>query len=335
MKINRNINLFFLVILAFRAVHAQESPRDRGIALYKQGDTDQAIKLLEAESGGAAGGSDAEVWNYLGLAYLKKQEIKKGRLALEKAVKLDSDNVSYRSFLAYAYLLEKQEKKARAEADKVLTRDPKNVWAYYVRGRASLNDSNFDQALENADKMSALDSKNPRTFTLRSDAFFGKFIRELKKGAHLWEERDLLRKAAEPLRECLSHCKDGSEIRTQQEKLDIIEAFEGAAVRRAGDDIATVGPATEPGYERVKIISKARAHYTDSARAGNISGTIKAMILLNADGRVLYVFLLNRLGGGLDEEVEKVAKTIKFVPAKKNGRPVPVVTTVEYGFMIY
>jgi hypothetical protein len=58
------------------------------------------------------------------------------------------------------------------------------------------------------------------------------------------------------------------------------------------------------------------------------------MVMFTADGSIPYVILLNRLGSGLDEEVERAARSIKFNPALLNGRPVPSVTTIEYGFSV-
>jgi tetratricopeptide (TPR) repeat protein len=213
-----------IVLVTFSAASAQESPRDRGIALYKQGNIDLAVPLLE-EAVGRAGRQDAELWNYLGLAYLKKQQIKKGRLALENAVKLDSGNLSYRSFLAYAYLLDKQEKKARAEADNVLALDPKNVWAYYVRGRANLSSFNFDEAIADAGRMLALDSNSAQAYTVKSDTIFGKFIERVKRNSSLKSGQELLQEAGDILRECLRSCQNNIDAQSQQQKLDIIEAF--------------------------------------------------------------------------------------------------------------
>jgi Flp pilus assembly protein TadD len=116
----RSLALLFLfpfVAFAFTAARGQDSTRDRGIGLFNQGDFTRAAAVLEEASSEPGGKTDARLWNYLGLAYLKKVEIKNARTALEKAVKLEPGNLSSRSYLGYVYLLDKQEKKARAEVE--------------------------------------------------------------------------------------------------------------------------------------------------------------------------------------------------------------------------
>jgi Flp pilus assembly protein TadD len=114
--------LILFIAFAFTAVHAQDSTRDRGIGLFNQGDFNRSAAVLEEASLEPGGKTDARLWNYLGLAYLKKGDVKKSRTALEKAVKLEPGNLSSRAYLGYAYMLDKQEKKARAEIQAVIAR---------------------------------------------------------------------------------------------------------------------------------------------------------------------------------------------------------------------
>jgi len=328
--------LLCILLISFTAIGtiiAQDSTRDRGIGLFNQGDFNRAAAVLEEASLGPGGKTDARLWNYLGLAYLKKGAVKKSRTALEKAVKLEPGNLSARSYLAYAFLLDKQEKKARAEVQAVISQDPKNVWAYYVRSRVNINSSDFDDAILDAEKILNLDPDNPQARSVMADAIFGKAMLRLMKGFPLSGERGLLQKAGDILRECLRSCKNNTDAQIQQEKLEIIEAFESAADRpeknENGKDDAASGD-----FKRPRIISKPRASYTSEARGNNITGTMRVLALLGADGKVRYVIPLNRLGFGLDEEVLQAASRIKFVPATKNGRPVPYVVTISYGFDI-
>jgi len=329
--------LLCIILISFTAcgtILAQDSTRDRGIGLFNQGDFTRSAAVLEEASLEPGGKTDARLWNYLGLAYLKKGEVKKSRTALEKAVKLEPGNLSSRSYLAYAYLLDKQEKKARAEVEAVISQDPKNVWAYYVRGRVNINSSDFEDAILDAEKIINLDPDNPQARSVMADAIFGKAMLRLMKGATLSNERGLLQKAGDILRECLRSCKNKAEAQIQQEKLEIIEAFEIAADRAEKNDDGKGDDA--PGdFKRARIISKPRASYTSEARDKKISGMMRVSVLLGADGMVRYIIPLTRLGFGLDEEVLKAASGIKFVPATKNGRPVPYVITMTYGFDIH
>lgn len=325
--------LILLIAFAFTSARAQDSTRDRGIGLFNQGDFIRSAAVLEEASLEPGGKTDARLWSYLGLAYLKKGEIKKSRTALEKAVKLEPGNLSSRSYLAYAYLLDKQEKKARAEVEAVISQDPKNVWAYYVRSRVNINNSDFEDAILDAEKIINLDPDNPQARSVMADAIFGKAMLRLMKGYRLSDERGLLQKAGDVLRECLRSCKNKAEAQIQQEKLEIIEAFESAADRPEKDENGK-GDEASGDFQRPRIISKPRASYTSEAREKMVRGMMSVLILCGVDGRVRYVIPVNRLGHGLDEEVSRAAYGIKFVPATKNGRPIPYVLKISYGFDI-
>jgi TonB family protein len=164
-----------------------------------------------------------------------------------------------------------------------------------------------------------------------ADAIFGEAMLRLMKGGALSKERGQLQKAGDILRECLRTCKNKTDAQIQQEKLEIIEAFESIPVRPEKNDNGKSDD-TSGDFQRPRIISKPFAHRTREAREKGVGGEMKVLVLLGADGRVRYIIPLNRLGYGLDEEVLKAASEIKFVPATKNGRPVPYVITVVYAF---
>jgi TonB family protein len=202
-----------------------------------------------------------------------------------------------------------------------------------VRSRVNINSSDFDDAILDAEKILNLDPDNPQARSVMADAIFGKAMLRLMKGYPLSGERGLLQKAGDILRECLRSCKNKTDAQIQQEKLEIIEAFESAADRPEKTDNSKDGDPSGD-FQRPRIVSKPRASYSSEARKNNISGMMRVSVLLGADGRVRYIIPLNRLGFGLDEEVLKAASGIKFVPATKNGRPVPYVTIITYGFDI-
>jgi TonB family protein len=95
-------------------------------------------------------------------------------------------------------------------------------------------------------------------------------------------------------------------------------------------------PATPPNQTvtPLKILSKPKASYTDKALNSNVQGSVRVAVLLGSDGRVQYVMFLKRLGAGLDEEVLRAARQIRFEPKKINGQPVSTVITFEYSFNI-
>lgn len=91
-----------------------------------------------------------------------------------------------------------------------------------------------------------------------------------------------------------------------------------------------------PVYEKeLKIISKPRPNYTDAARQNQVSGIVKVTVEFGADGTIGFVFPLQDLPDGLTESTIEAAKAIKFEAAVKDGKPVAVVKTLEYSFLVF
>lgn len=85
----------------------------------------------------------------------------------------------------------------------------------------------------------------------------------------------------------------------------------------------------------LRIISKPRPSYTDSARQQNIQGTVLLKVTFLANGSIGGVSAVKGLGGGLTEQAIAAAKRISFEPAKRGGVPYSVTKTIEYSFNIY
>ena len=85
----------------------------------------------------------------------------------------------------------------------------------------------------------------------------------------------------------------------------------------------------------LKVLSKPRAQYTDSARTNNVQGVVRLKITLMANGSVGNITPLNSLPYGLTEQAIAAARQIRFEPRKVNGTPQPSIVTFEYSFTIY
>lgn len=118
MKLFYLIIAFFVLTSSVAEISAQQSDRDRGIDLYKQGRDAQAIAVLEKVAKQKEFNDDSEIWNFLGLSYINSDDSKKAQKALEKAVKLQPENSIYRANLAYVYLLTRKIDKSQNEAEK-------------------------------------------------------------------------------------------------------------------------------------------------------------------------------------------------------------------------
>jgi len=86
---------------------------------------------------------------------------------------------------------------------------------------------------------------------------------------------------------------------------------------------------------KVRILSKAEAHYTEQARQDQIKGTVVLRCVLAADGHVRGVRVVSGLAGGLTLRAIVAAQHIKFIPATKDGHPVSMYMQLEYNFNIY
>jgi tetratricopeptide (TPR) repeat protein len=146
------ISLIFGLTIILATFASAQSERDEGIELYKKENYKEAINVLQKASKQKETKTDAEVWNYLGLAYLKDNDTKKAIKALEKAVNFNASNATYQTNLAYAYLFGNKINKAQEESAKAIALNPQNADAYYIRGYASFLEDKSDEAINDADK---------------------------------------------------------------------------------------------------------------------------------------------------------------------------------------
>ncbi|MBC7909655.1 MAG: TonB family protein [Pyrinomonadaceae bacterium] len=86
---------------------------------------------------------------------------------------------------------------------------------------------------------------------------------------------------------------------------------------------------------KARIISKPSPQYTEAARQNQVTGTVVLKMILSADGKVRGFIPTVRLSHGLTEMAIMAARSIKFIPATKDGKPVSQLIRVEYNFNIY
>ncbi len=328
--------LFAAILFAFISTQAsaQQSERDRGIKLYQNGNDVEAVSVLSTVSKQKEFASDAEVLNYLGLAYLNTDDSKKARKTLEKAVKLQPQNSLYRSNLAYVYLFVRQINKSQDQAEKALQIDPSNVFAYYVMGTGELWEGKLDNTLSTAEKMSSIDATFPQAYMLKSDVFIAKLGKRLAGGSTVKQEIDLLRQSVDALETGVKNSQPNANRKEIEEKLEGMKVF---YAHYSKDRTLTPGvpPVPEPGVTPMKIMRKPRASYTDNARQAGKSGTVRLAVLLGANGKIQYILKLLGIGYGLDEQAVRAARQIVFEPKMKDGIPISTVVIIEYTFSIY
>ena len=89
------------------------------------------------------------------------------------------------------------------------------------------------------------------------------------------------------------------------------------------------------GIKLARAISAPDPEYSESARKAKIQGTVVLAVAINADGTVHAVKVVCPLEPGLDQNAVDAGKQWKFMPATKDGKPVPVQIEVSVGFRLY
>lgn len=85
----------------------------------------------------------------------------------------------------------------------------------------------------------------------------------------------------------------------------------------------------------IRITSKPRPNYTDTARQNQVQGKVLLRVTFLASGQIGKIFPITNLPDGLTEEAVAAAKLMKFKPEVRNKKPVTITKTVEYNFTLY
>ncbi|MEJ7849192.1 MAG: tetratricopeptide repeat protein [Pyrinomonadaceae bacterium] len=198
---------------------------EEAIKLYDQGKYSESIRALETASRNDDLKDDAKLWSYLGLAYLKNDEIKKARKPSEKAVKLEPQNAVFRTNLSYVYLMNGQINKSQSEAETSIQIDPKQTMAYYLMGIGHLWEGDPDTAETYAEKILANDAAFPQGYLLKSDVFVELLGKRVAAGSSIKEEVDFLKKSVDVLERGLQNSSTAAGRKMLADKLEGMKAF--------------------------------------------------------------------------------------------------------------
>ena len=81
-----------------------------------------------------------------------------------------------------------------------------------------------------------------------------------------------------------------------------------------------------------RLISRPEPEYSFAARVMRLQSDIRAELVIEADGAPRRIEIFRPAGFGLDEQAVACLLKWKFLPAQKNGRPVPVEGNVRLRF---
>jgi len=91
-----------------------------------------------------------------------------------------------------------------------------------------------------------------------------------------------------------------------------------------------VGGVTVP----VPLVSP-EAEFSDEARRNKYQGVCMISVIVDARGYPQNPRVIRSLGMGLDEKALEAVQLYRFKPAMKDGKPVPVMMTVQVNFRLY
>jgi len=107
----------------------------------------------------------------------------------------------------------------------------------------------------------------------------------------------------------------------------------GRSEANRSEDVPAAAPCE--GTCKMKILSKPRPGYTDTARQNNVQGSVTLRITFLASGEIGSISPVSSLPDGLTEQAIAAARKIRFQPATRDGVPYTTSATVQYGFTIY
>ena len=292
--------LSILILTSISFVFGQ-TEREKGIEFFKKADYKSAIDSLNVTV--QLNKTDAESWNMLGMAYFHLVKFKESRKALENAVKYSPVNVTYLINLAYINLASNKLGTAENIVQKAIQLDAKNSEAYYVRGAVNFWKGKYDKAILDADEAIKINPNMNSAYILKSDSYLYRFGEQIYKSQKPGDYLDLLEKSIETLDNCLKNCSKTSALQTIQTKLDQVKAFNTHFSRKKDEIFGQVMDVIpDPTITPLKILSKPKALYTDSARQAAVQGTTTLAVLFAADGKTKTILVVKPLSNGLTEE---------------------------------
>jgi len=109
----------------------------------------------------------------------------------------------------------------------------------------------------------------------------------------------------------------------------------------SGPIVASAQQATESrvykpgdGVSAPVMVKEVKPQYTAGAMRAKVQGAVTLECVVQPDGTVGEVRVTKALDPGLDQEAIKAVKQWRFKPGTKDGKPVPVLITLEMAFTL-
>ena len=86
---------------------------------------------------------------------------------------------------------------------------------------------------------------------------------------------------------------------------------------------------------KVVVVSKPEPWFTEEARRANTAGSVVLRVVLSATGEVTNIHAVSGLSQGLTEQAVEAAKSLRFIPAEKDGKFVSCWMELQYNFNLF
>ncbi len=88
------------------------------------------------------------------------------------------------------------------------------------------------------------------------------------------------------------------------------------------------------GVSPPSVLSKVEPEYSEEARKAKWQGTVVLQLVVDEKGRPQNLKVTRSLGLGLDQKAIEAVEKWTFKPGMKDGKPVPVIATIEVNFRL-
>ena len=211
---------------------------------------------------------------------------------------------------------------------------------HFDAAKRNLSEGKYLEALEEIKAGLKLQPDRPALFLLKGQALIGAFESQCRKGNFAGTKQGAPNELFIPLKEAIESFKQYLKLNPQsadadrlQKQINLLAPY--AEVAEKGNPARTIFVRSEIPTTKARILSKAEPEYPESARRARISGTVKLLVVLAADGAIKNVYVIQPLSHGLTDSAVGALRKIKFVPATKDGHPVSQITEIEYSFNLY
>jgi len=313
---------------AFAQQPPQANEKERGIELYRKGSFSEAVEALNEAVKKRQKDSDA--WYYLGLSLHRVGEIKDARKAFEKTISLKPDFAPGYTAMAYMQLYSNDYKGAVKNAEKAVALDPKNYESLYIAGTARLRQKRTAEALAKAEEALKIKPDYPQALILKTESLINLFAQKWEKEKKR-PDYSLLKAASESLEAYLKLSPGQSEQAFWGEQLEALRFYALKADNSVSDKpVASITTSSRP-----TILYREKADYTEDARRAGVQGTVILMVVFADEGVLKHILVLQGLSHGLTEQAIAAARKVRFTPAMSDGKPTPVMGSIEYNFNLY